>query len=154
MVRDRVFITMVSVSMLFHLSMVTLFSIYVYVPVSRPKYAQLDIKYLELGRTDLASSDLTLRIPAMDNALTPEAESGVPEPAEMGPLAPPERLTLQLPEIAPPAFDSCVGSNAGDDCNGDARVAVTPARFRGTTVGAIIREDRTNPGPATRIYFT
>jgi len=97
---------MVSVSMLFHLSMVTLFSIYVYVPVSRPKYAQLDIKYLELGRVDLASSDLTLRIPAMDGALTPEAESGVPEPAEIGPLAATERLTLQLPEIAPPAFDS------------------------------------------------
>lgn len=106
MVRDRVFITMVSVSMLFHLSMVTLFSIYVYVPVSRPKYAQLDIEYLEPGRIDLAASDLTLRIPAMGGALTPETGSGVPDPPEEGPLAATERLTLQLPEIAPPAFDS------------------------------------------------
>ncbi|MCC6798373.1 MAG: hypothetical protein IT366_24885 [Candidatus Hydrogenedentes bacterium] len=98
MVRDRVFITMVSVSLLFHISMVTLFSIYVYVPVSRPKYAQLAINYLEPVQSAIGSMELTLRAPDLSNP---------PLPAEQGDLAMPEaeRLTLDLPLISPPTLD-------------------------------------------------
>ncbi|MCC6155281.1 MAG: hypothetical protein IT367_16050 [Candidatus Hydrogenedentes bacterium] len=97
MVRDRVFITMVSVSLLFHLSMVTLFSIYVYVPVSRPTYAQLAINYLEPVRSAVGSMELTLRAPDLSNPPPPvQAESAIPEA---------ERLTLDLPLISPPTLD-------------------------------------------------
>jgi hypothetical protein len=97
MVRDRVFITMVSVSLLFHLSMVTLFSIYVYVPVSRPTYAQLAINYLEPVQTPIGSMKLTLRAPDLSNPPLPDqAELAIPET---------EKLTLDLPMISPPALD-------------------------------------------------
>lgn len=97
MVRDRVFITMVSVSVFFHLSMVTLFSIYVYVPVSRPTYAQLAINYLQPVQSSVASMELTLSAPDLSNPPPPvQAESAIPET---------ERLTLELPLISPPTLD-------------------------------------------------
>ena len=81
MVRDRILMTTLGVSVLFHLSMVTLFSIYVWVPVNRPKYAQLEIKYLEPGTIALAGlgtapPELSLDLPPATGLATGSTPSG------------------------------------------------------------------------------
>jgi hypothetical protein len=91
MFRDRILMMTLGVSALFHLSMVTLFSVYVWVPVNRPKYAQLEIKYLELSPA--ANLDMALRMPSLDPPL-PESATQLPSselmleapPAAVGPL--------------------------------------------------------------------
>ncbi|MBM3290975.1 MAG: hypothetical protein FJY92_12565, partial [Candidatus Hydrogenedentes bacterium] len=96
MVRDRVLITTMGFSLLFHLSMVTLFSIYVWVPVNRPKYAQLEIKYLQPGAILLAGLDTAPRELTIDG----------PPPAGGLTIGPPPSATAPLPEIALPALDT------------------------------------------------
>lgn len=106
MFRDRVFMMTVIVSALFHLSMVTLFSIYVWVPVNRPKYAQLEIKYLDPGRRVLAAMDMSLHMPTFDGQL-PERGADLPLPASAElTIGTPAPLTTSLPEIALPTLDS------------------------------------------------
>lgn len=108
MLRDRVLITTIAVSVLVHLSMVTLFSIYVWVPVNRPRYAQLEIKYLGQPGLTLAAMDLSLHMPTLGPTLdegTPDPEAGeranlsIPQP-ESGPAP------LALPEISLPSLDT------------------------------------------------
>ena len=99
MLRDRVLMTTIGVSVLVHLSMVTLFSIYVWVPVNRPKYAQLEIKYLDSGGLTLAAMDMSLHMPALGPPLGENA------PADLS-IPHPEPLTLALPEIALPTLDT------------------------------------------------
>lgn len=92
MVRDRVLMMTMGVSALFHLSMFTLFSIYVWVPVYRPKYAQLEIINLDTVGTASAVPGATLRIPAFDETAEGTAEA-LPQ------------LDVSLPEIALPTLD-------------------------------------------------
>lgn len=115
MFRDRILMTTLIVSFMFHVSMVTLFSIYVWVPVNRPKYAQLEIKYPEANPITMASLDVSLDVPSLDGSLpsgdltlTPSPtlppqlsiESGAPAP---GPA---------LPEIDLPSLDPALLENS------------------------------------------
>ena len=108
MFRDRVLMMTVGVSALFHLSMVTLFSIYVWVPVNRPTYAQLEIKYLDPGRRVLAAMDMSLHIPKFEGQV-PEriADQPLSTPTELT-FDTPSPLTISLPEIALPTLDSAL----------------------------------------------
>ncbi|MDZ4858261.1 MAG: hypothetical protein SGI88_04705 [Candidatus Hydrogenedentes bacterium] len=106
MARDRIFVTTLSASVVIHLSMITLFSIYVLIPVKRPQYYEFDIVDPVTHESVIRRPLEDLRMPSFDDVLrngTGSAESVLPGP-DLSLNAPPELATL-LPDIALPSLD-------------------------------------------------
>ncbi|NUM54011.1 MAG: hypothetical protein HUU46_10245 [Candidatus Hydrogenedentes bacterium] len=106
MFRDRILMTTLAVSFLVHVSMVTLFSIYVWVPVNRPRYAQLEIKYRQSNPLTLAGLVEPLKVPRLDVPM-PESDLTLPQPPqpELTLGAPRVAKAEELPTIAVPTLD-------------------------------------------------
>jgi hypothetical protein len=138
MIRDRVLMTMVGVSLLFHLSMVTLFSIYVWVPVNRPKYAQLEIKYLEPPRAALAALNVSLRIPDFGASLPPNPAAQPSADSATLSIETPAPLTLPLPEISLPSLDSVLLERAEMIASGASAQSAFRAEDRGDSWARLI----------------
>jgi len=106
MLRDKVFMTTVSVSIIVHLSMITLFSIYVLIPVKRPVYYEFDIVDPVTHESVIRRPLESLKMPSFDELVdsrAADAQSFVPDQTLT--LDAPLALTTTLPEISLPSLD-------------------------------------------------
>lgn len=105
MFRDRALLTTLGVSALFHLSMVTLFSIYVWIPIQTPQYAQLDIWDLPAGRSVLNPPSPRLQMPSFEESIAAEDTTPLSDITGALSLDQPD-LAAALPDITLPSLDS------------------------------------------------
>lgn len=122
MVRDRAFLVSLGLSTVFHLSMVTLFSIGIWFQIDPIHYYEFEIVDLSAWRggprpgTTIHPGQPTLRVPSLDNPLQlnlPPADSSSPisevgglslvGPDDM--LSPPVGNLAQLPEVELPVVE-------------------------------------------------
>lgn len=104
MARDRAFKISLGISTLFHLSMVTLFSIYIWVPVRDISYYTFDIVDPVTHESVLRGPQDVLRVPTMEDALRPAATDET-EALEPLALSTPENLDPGLPQISLPRLE-------------------------------------------------
>jgi hypothetical protein len=104
MARDRAFKISLGISTLFHLSMVTLFSIYIWIPVEEIRYYAFDIVDPRTHESVFRGPRNVLRVPSMEDALrsTVADTAATLEPLS---LSAPESLTPELPQISLPRLE-------------------------------------------------
>ncbi len=106
MARDRAFKISLVISTLFHLSMVTLFSIYIWIPVQEITYYTFDIENPRTGESVIRGPHNVLRVPTMEDALRPSEPPSVLAPGiEPLTLSAPETLDPDLPQITLPTLE-------------------------------------------------
>lgn len=104
MARDRAFNISLGVSILFHLSMVTLFSIYIWIPVRELEYYTFDIVDPVTHESVIRAPRNELKVPSIEDALNPIGAT-VPPELEALALSAPESLDPALPQISLPRLE-------------------------------------------------
>jgi len=104
MARDRAFKISLGISTLFHLSMVTLFSIYIWIPVQEISYYTFDIVDPRTHESVLRGPRNVLRVPSMEDALRPTVIGAAPGLEPLA-LSAPEALDPELPQISLPRLE-------------------------------------------------
>ena len=106
MARDRTFTISLVISSLFHLSMVTLFSIYIWIPVEDITYYTFDIVDPVTHESVIRGPRDLLRVPTLEDALRPVESPVLPRPGlETLALSNPESLDPSLPQITLPTLE-------------------------------------------------
>ncbi|GMV95373.1 MAG: hypothetical protein AMXMBFR82_51510 [Candidatus Hydrogenedentota bacterium] len=104
MARDRAFKISLGVSILFHLSMVTLFSIYIWIPVRELEYYTFDLVDPVTHESVIRGPRNELQVPSIEEALNPVITE-VPPELEALALSAPENLDPALPQISLPRLE-------------------------------------------------
>ncbi len=97
MARDRVFAVSLGVSLLFHLSMVTVFSIVIFFPRRQIKYYSFRIVEARVPKTTTPDRRDLLRVPSADQALDKARAPGFDEEMDVGDWA--SLPEIRLPEL-------------------------------------------------------
>jgi hypothetical protein len=104
MARDRAFKISLGISTLFHLSMVTLFSIYIWVPVQEIRYYTFNFFDPVTHEPLIRGLRNELRVPTIEEALNPSASETMPGMKPLS-LSTPENLEPELPQISLPRLE-------------------------------------------------
>lgn len=104
MARDRAFKISLGISTLFHLSMVTLFSIYIWIPVREITYYTFDIVDPVTHESVIRGPQNELRVPSVEEALRPPVPDAAQDLEPLS-LSPPETLDPSLPQISLPRLE-------------------------------------------------
>ncbi|MCC6488943.1 MAG: hypothetical protein IT364_15700 [Candidatus Hydrogenedentes bacterium] len=106
MARDRTFNISLVISSLFHLSMVTVFSIYIWIPVEEIDYYTFDIVDPVTHESVIRGPRDQLRVPSLEDTLRPLEPPVLPGP-ELGSLAlsNPEPMGPERPQITLPTLE-------------------------------------------------
>jgi hypothetical protein len=100
MARNHVFWVALGVSILFHLSMVTVFRVYILLPIQRTQYCTLDLVDPETLRPVLSPTYSVLKLPSFEEALAAKTTHTATSPLPSMELSSPGLPDTALPAIS------------------------------------------------------